>query len=304
MPAIQDEVVEMVSLGSLADKTVFLRVSFGKLGNSKKVKEDILDTEADESMLKVTRMLLDSKELTAIGSVAGQVNAYLNNACNLSKSLGVRVVPLGRINKVIARLKEFKVEWDNTVDAFVAAYPELVKQAEKRLGALSHPEDYPPADEVKKRFYFYWRIVSFGVPGTLKTVAPEVYEEQAKQAEQMMVEAAEEYRQNRRKILLDLIAKLKDKITPAEDGKLKQFRKNTVENIKVFLDEFGETDVMQDSELGELVAQVKGVINPVNAEMLRDNDTFREAVKAELDGISTSLSDMVEDKPARKFREE
>lgn len=307
MPAtmmLEDDQVEVTSLNTLANKTVFLRVSFGRIGNSKKVKEDVLDTTADETMLKVTRMLLDSEELTAIGSVVGQINSYLNNTCNLSKSLGVRIVPNNKIPKVVARLKEFRLDWDMAVNDFVQAYPSLIEKAAKRLGPVFHAEDYPAPSEVASKFSFKYNIVSFGVPGQLQAISPELFEEQLQEQKQMMVDAAEEYKQNRRKLLLDLVAKLKDKLTPGEDGKLKQFRKNTVENIKEFLAENVENDVIGDDELTSIVQQAKDVINPVNADMLRDNDTFRETVKSQLDVLSDSLSGLVEEKSGRKFREE
>src|SRR6185312_11153493 len=115
--------------------------------------------------------------------------------------LGVRVVPLGRINKVEKRLKELRVEWDEAVAKFVDAYPELVKKAALRLGPVYHAEDYPPAEDVKSKFSFTWRYVNFGVPGTLKNVAPEVFEEQLEEQKQLMIDAAEEYKQNRRALL-------------------------------------------------------------------------------------------------------
>src|SRR5579871_6330816 len=147
-------------ISNLADKTVFLRVSFGLFGNSRKVDGDgILHTDADTALLKVTKALLESQELEAIRKADADMKKYLTSHC-LPFDAGIRLVPVGMIGTVEAKLAEYAQERTKLVDAFIAVYPALCQTAATRLRELYKPSDYPNADEVRSRFVFDWQYVS------------------------------------------------------------------------------------------------------------------------------------------------
>src|SRR5258708_6959581 len=52
----------------LAQRTVFIRVSFGLIGNSRKVPNSAVEVDTDKDLIRVNKTLLDSKELKAIKS--------------------------------------------------------------------------------------------------------------------------------------------------------------------------------------------------------------------------------------------
>lgn len=285
----------------LANKTVFIKVRFGALGNSRKVNDNVLETDADKALLKVSKTLLDSNELEAIKKADGKMRQFLYNTC-LPFDIGVMLLPCGLITNVHNRLNEYKAEREQLVNAFIAAYPELCKQAASRLGSLYSTVDYPGADTVKARFVFDWQYVSFGVPGQLKGINAGIFQAEQEKASQIMKAAADDIALLMRQTLLDMVSHLKDRLTPDAEGKTKILRESAVKNLQEFLSTFDLRNVTDDKALQEQVNKVKALISGTNAEALRNSDVFRDKIASGMSEVSTALSGMVEDKAGRKFR--
>ena len=79
--------------GTITDKTVFLSVRFGVMGNQRKVSNTlVLKNDASSKLLKINQTLLDSPELTAIQKADGQMRTYLYNMC-LPYDMGGNAAP-------------------------------------------------------------------------------------------------------------------------------------------------------------------------------------------------------------------
>ena len=135
----------------LAKKTVFIKVHLGLLGNSRKVSSSQVEVDADKALIHVAKNLLDSPELQAIRSLDGDVRRYLYDTC-LPFEVGIHLLPLGLLETVDEKLREFNEKRSVLVEVFLAAYPRLCQEAAGRLRTLHNPADYPPADEVRSRF--------------------------------------------------------------------------------------------------------------------------------------------------------
>lgn len=285
----------------LAQKTVFVKVRFGSLGNSRKVNDNVLETDADKELLKVSKTLLDSAELEAVRKADGKMRQYLYNTC-LPFDIGIMLLPCGLIADVHKRLTEYREKRAELVSAFLAVYPELCKQAALRLGSLYNPGDYPSAEAVKAKFVFDWQYVSFGVPGQLKGISSGLFESEQAKASAMMKAAAEDITVLMRQTLLEMVSHLQERLTPGDDGKAKILRESAVKNLQEFLNTFDLRNVTDDKALQSQVAKVKALISGTNAEALRNSDVFRDKIRAGMSEVSSSLSTMVEDKASRKFR--
>lgn len=301
MPGIP---VTVSDASTLSDKTVFLKVRFGSLGNSRKVagKDAVLDTDADKDLLKVSKTLLDSSELEAIKKADGKMRQFLYNTC-LPFDLGTQLLPVGLIETVQAKLTEFKAERESLVSGFVSAYPTLCDSASKRLGSLYNSFEYPGADTIRAKFIFDWQYVSFGVPGQLKGISAGLFKAEQEKAAETMKAAAEEITLLMRQTLYEMVSHLQDKLTPGSDGKTKILRETAVTHLQEFLNTFELRNVTDDKELSAIVQKTKALIHGTSAENLRNSEVFRDKIRAGMSGIADSLSGMVEDKAGRKFRD-
>jgi hypothetical protein len=294
----------LLDVSGLVSKTVFLKTRFGTLGNSRKVSgSEVLDTDADKALLKVSKQLLDSPELDAIKKADAKMRTWLYNTC-LPYDMGIQLLPVGLIENAQAKMSEYKAERAALVDAFVSAYPALCETAAAHLGSLYNPADYPSVDAIRAKFVFEWQYISFGVPGQLKGISSALFEaEKEKQAAQLQG-AAEEITALMRETLYEMVSHLEERLTPGDDGKPRILRESAVKNLTDFLDTFELRNVTDDKELSAQVAKVRELLSGTSAATLRSSDMFREKIRAGMAKVTESLSGMVEEKAGRHFRDE
>lgn len=300
--AVQDG--QMQDISSLIETTVFLRAKFGTIGNSKKVKGgDVLSTDADQNLLRVSKQLLDSKELQAINKADTAMRIWLKNIC-LPYDVGMYLLPMKLVQLTKAKFEEFKTERKGLVEEFIKVYPELRDNAAKHLGSLYNAMDYPDPVEVASKFFFHYQFVSLGVPGQLKTISEELFKEEQEKAEKVMQGAVEEITALMRQTLLTQITHLQERLEPTADGKVKILHESAIKNVQEFLSTFELRNVTGDKDLAALVEQTRSLLDGTSATAIRSSDEFRAKILSGIDGITSSLSELVQDKPGRLFRED
>ena len=298
-----------INLGNVTDKTMFLRVNFRVLGNSRKVANSAVlseqtQAEVSPALLKVQKTLLDSPELKAIGKLDGEMRTYLYKK-SLPYEMGVYLIPMDLIESVTARMKAFSIERETLVQAFITAYPVLCQKAAlvaEGLGILYNPADYPSAAELPGKFGCSWKYLQFMTPGTLKQYG--MYEDEMQKAVEQMEQVSQEITFLMRQTLLELVAHLKSALLPNADGKPKRLFASAVTNIQEFMETFKARNITNDSDLEALATEVSKLIHPgVNTDMLKKDESFKQEVYAGMADLTGKLSELVENVPGRKFRE-
>ena len=177
----------------LVDRTVFLKVGFGVIGSSKKVSgSEVLTTDADMDRIKVSKTLYgNNPELEAIKKADTQMRTYLYNTC-LPFDMGIMLLPWGLVETVDTRLKEYGVEREALVDAFLKVYPTLVNNAKAHLGSLYNEMDYPNVAIARSKFAFTYRLLSLSVPGKLKSISAEMFKNETEKAAAQIQNALED----------------------------------------------------------------------------------------------------------------
>jgi len=201
-----------------------------------------------------------------------------------------------------ARVRQFASDREQLVQAFLAAYPSLCLDAEKRLRGLYNPADYPSVADVAREFGFSWQYVSFGVPEQLKGVSQEVWEQEREKAAQRMAEASSEIQQVLRESMAKLVQHMADRLKEGADGKPLRFKESTVSNLLEFLANFEFRNVTDDTELQALVAQSRQLLQGVNPDDLRTTGELRMKVQQGMVGIAAQLDTMLTRTGGRKFR--
>jgi len=293
--------VEIKDASELVDKTVFLKVSFGILGNSKKVSgSDVLNTDADVDRVKVSKTLLESSEYEAIKKADTKMRTYLYNTCLL---FDMGIMLLGLVETVNARLEEYAQERGALVNDFIKVYPKMCEDARQHLGSLYNEADYPSVDVIKAKFSFQFRLLSLSVPGKLKSISAAMFKQETEKAAAQIQSALDDITLLMRQELLDMVTNLEDRLTPGDEGKPKKFKETTVTNLQSFLDGFDIRNVAGDEELSKLVAKAKEIVGGTSAPTLRSSDEFREKVRSGMAAVKEQLAGLVEEK-GRKFRED
>lgn len=284
----------------LAKKTVCIKVRVSTMGNSRKVSTSQIEADADKDQLRVSKHLLDSAELKAIGRFDGEIRRFLYNLC-LPFEIGIHLLPIAALETVERRLRQFAVEREQLVKAFLAAYPSLCQTAPMRLRALYNPVDYPPVVDVERQFGFSWQYVSFGVPEQLKGVSQEVFEQEREKAAQRMAEASSEIQLVLRETMAKLVQHMADRLKEGADGKPLRFKETTVSNLVEFLTNFEFRNVTDDAQLQSLVGQARGLLQGGSTDDLRTTGGMRSQVQQGMAAIAGQLDTMLT-KAGRKFR--
>lgn len=285
----------------LARKTVCIKVRLSTMGNTRKVSTSQIEADADKDLLRVSKHLLDSAELKAIGRFDGEVRRFLYNIC-LPFEVGIHLLPVAAIEVVEEKLRHFAAQRQELVRAFLAAYPALCHEAAKRLRGLYNPADYPPASDVEREFGFAWQYVSFGVPDQLKGISQEVWQQEREKAAQRMAEASSEIQQVLRETMAKLVQHMAERLKVGEDGKPVRFKETTVSNLVEFLANFEFRNVTDDAELQGLVNQARTLLQGVEADDLRSTGELRARVQSGMEGLASQLDTMLTKTGGRKFR--
>jgi hypothetical protein len=285
----------------VAKKTVCIKVRLSAMGNTRKVSTSQIEADADKDLLRVSKHLVDSAELKAIGRFDGEIRRYLYNIC-LPFETGIHLLPIAALEQVEQRLRQFSIDREQLVQAFLAAYPSLCLDAEERLRGLYNPADYPPGEEVLHEFGFSWQYVSFGVPDQLKSVSRGVWEQEREKAAQRMAEASCEIQHVLRESMAKLVQHMADRLAESPEGKPLRFKETTVSNLVEFLANFEFRNVTDDGELQGLVAQARQLLQGVDAADLRTTGELRTKVQQGMAGIAAQLDTMLTRTGGRKFR--
>ena len=288
---------------SVADKTMNLIVSFGRPGNSKKLKESQFTAlDADKKMIKANKILLDSKELKAIENADSNLKAYLDQYCLPHPNRAMKLIPLKKIVDIANICDAYELRRESElIPAFMEAYPRLCEQAEKRLGKIYNPTDYPDAKFIRSKFRFRYQIVRYGVPGELKELKKELWKREQDKARQVVVEAADQIIQIRRVMFLKLAQHLNEKLKD-KDGKAQKFHDTTITKLQEFVDSFDIYNVADDMEGAKLAERARVLISGKDVDAIKTTDTLKANILKEMDTIAKELEELVVDKPTRKFR--
>jgi len=285
----------------LARKTVFIKVRLSTIGNTRKVSTSLVEVDADKDLLRVSKHLLDSAELKAIGRFDGEIRRYLYNIC-LPFEVGIHLLPVAALETVEHRLREFRTEREALVAAFVAVYPSLCVDASKRLRGLYNPTDYPCPEEVHQQFGFSWRYPSFGVPDQLREISQEVWQQERDKAAQRMVEASSEIQVVLRESMTKLVEHMVERLKEGSDGKPLRFKESTVANLVGFLENFEFRNVTDDHELQALVKQARSLLQGVGVEDLRSTGELRTKFQQGMARLASELDGLMVRSGGRKFR--
>ena len=295
-----------INLETLADQTFFVSMKFERFGNLRKANV-IMDTDANESRFKHSKVLLDSPELKAIVIADRVIKERVEALCMPSKvDIGVRFAPVANFSKIATLLKSYQmVERPALVEAFLLVVPEQIEAAKLELKEHFNAGHFPSTDVMREEFSFRYSFPTFGVSGKLESINPTIFaEEKAKMAE-FIKDAAEEVILAMRATAQGLVQKLADGLSgeKSADGKTHKLLPRTVEKLQEFVNGFDVMNCANDTELKAEMAKLTLLMNGMDVEKIRHSEGLKTELSLKVGEIAHSLSVLAVVK-GRKFREE
>lgn len=285
----------------LVDKVVFLSINFNRFGVMRKCAVEV-KSEATESRFAHQKKLLVSPELKAILKADNLIRARINLLALPHKDIAMYIIPDALLSQVYKILGEYKKTRPDLIEHFLEVYDQQVADAKNELKEFFEQSDYPSRAEMKAEFGFSYKIHNFGVPGHLKTVAPDIWEIETAKAQADLVEAAKGINDALAAAAHGFVEKLADMLSDSSDGKKKKIYGSHVEKLQEFLNTFDLRNVTDSVELKLEMDKLKQLTAGVDVEKIKHNDGLRLELQSKFKDAALNIEALVQVK-GRKFRD-
>ncbi|HEY7328491.1 MAG TPA: hypothetical protein VH592_12660 [Gemmataceae bacterium] len=257
--------------------------------------------DADARFLTAGKKLVDTRHeafrrLTALRTL---VSNYWRGLTLPYVEVGVRLIRQNDIEPFVHTLTGFREELTQAEADLNAVFEEIKADAQRRLGRLYDPSDYPP--EVRGLFGLDWDFPSVEPPNYLLQIAPEVYEQEQQRIGRRFEQAIELAEQAFLGEFARLVSHLTERLNSTSDGERKVFRDSAVTNLMDFFERFRHLNVRSNVQLDELVEQAQRVVQGVGAQELRTSADLRQHVATQLAGVESALDGLLVERPRRSL---
>lgn len=310
---------------NLQQNAVLLSVSRGRLRTTKRISSSSVQSDADPDVLHVSKDIMDSDKLDAIGKLNAKISNFLLRICLPGPfKTGMYLLPVRLIDSTLKQLEADKVELtalvadfmefyqaahqfaqadDATAAAMLEANPGLAQFAASKaqLGSLWNPTDYPAPDQVRARFFFDFSVMEMQTPGKLKAISKELYQRELEKIQNVWEGATEKISGVLMEEFQKLTSNLAERLTPGEDGKQKSLRASTLKKMNDWCSLFDARNLSSDEQLSAMVDKARKLVNGIDLENLKDDAAVREELSKDVQGLVEEVNAAIIDRPARRM---
>ena len=227
-------------------------------------------------------------ELTDIQAVVGAARTYVYaNTAPWSDS-GQRWIPTARLLKLDQRLADYKAEFDDKVDAFVALYPTLITAQAMSLGTMFNRNDFPQAAEIRHRFAFNYDFLP--VPSVRDfriDIANDAQEELRSRLEGALESRVSRAVGDVQERLVEHLTRMATRLGADKDAKTgedkpRKFHDTLVTSAFDLCDLVKDFNCQGDKTLAEARQRLEAALTGVSATTLREDPQVRETTRKEV----------------------
>lgn len=302
---------------SIYDNTIGLSVSIHGFGNSKgidkatmaQVMPDLSDKALSE-YVHTTRKLIVCEEFSAIQTLDNCYSAWLKRKSVPSLfRKGIYLVPLACVDDINTHRADYESQREKLVDQLGNVWEERWAESQAETGQKFGYMPCPAWERVKARYYTEHKYLSLDVPGKLKYVSDEVFQQAQEEMRQRLLQVERDITAMLRAEALEQTQTLIDRLKGLDSGETKRFSQGHVLHLKEWCDTFlAGRNVTDDHELQAQATELRDVLEQVISHdgtvptsLLRDSYTFRTTVLNAVQTIGSALHELVEDIPVRQL---
>jgi hypothetical protein len=256
---------------------------------------------AEGTFLSARKKLLDTNHpaYKDVTKVRGRVLSYWRGLTLPYPENGVRLIKQNQVESFHQQMNDFRAQLDEAVGRLDDHYEELKATAQRRLGDLYDPTDYPP--RLRGLFALDWDFPSVEPPDYLLQLSPELYEQERARVASRFEEAVTLAEQAFISELARLVSHLTERLTGTDGEERKIFRDSAVKNMLEWFDRFKQLNVRSNAQLDDLVDQARRVVQGIEPQELRDNGGLRQHVSSQLSQVQSALDDIMVERPRRRI---
>jgi hypothetical protein len=251
--------------------------------------------------LTAGKRLIDTRHpaVRRLAGVRTRLSRYWHGLTLPFTEPGVRLLRRADVEGFAQAMAGFHDELARAAAGLAAAYGEVKADARARLGRLYDEADYPA--EVAGLFGVEWDFPSVEPPSYLLRLSPEVYEQERRRVAARFEEAVRLAEQAFAAEFARLLSRLAERLSDGEGGSRKVFRDSAVENLAEFFARFGRLNVRSNPELDALVEQAQQLVQGVTPQDLREGDSLRQHVAAEMARVQAGVEALITEAPRRRL---
>jgi hypothetical protein len=255
---------------------------------------------ADARFLTAGKKLVDTRHETfrRLTSIRTRTANYWRGLTLPYTEPGIRLIQQASIESFVHTMEGFRDELTQAETDLNTVFEEMKTDAQRRLGRLYNPADYPT--EVRGLFAVEWDFPSVEPPSYLMRIAPEVYQQEQERVARRFEEAVQLAEQAFTAEFAKLVSHLTERLS-TPDGERKIFRDSAVVNLIDFFERFKQPNIHSSEQLDALVQQAQQVIQGVPPQELRDNNCLRQHIATSLASVQASLDGLLVDRPRRRI---
>lgn len=239
-------------------------------------------------------LLAGTQKLDNIVRFAANARAWHNANTLPWSDNGLRLLPVENFLNYKERLGELEQEYNALVQDFLTSYPDLVDAAAFQLGNLFDRSEYPATESIADKFRFRYVFSPVPTAGDWRVnigqQARDELESQCNNAIQERVQGAMKEAWSRLHECLSHVSERLEDTGDGDDTKRKVFRNSLVENAQELIDMLKVLNVTKDPELERARVLMAQTFNGLEAKDLRDSETTRKGVKADVDSILSKFN--------------
>lgn len=294
---------------NIQKEAVCLSLRMGMLRTRRRVSTSQITTDADPSMVHVSKDIFESSQLKAINVYHGAVRRFLSTRCLPSPfRSGVYLLSLSLVQEVFAQLEQFESRNRELVAEFMTFYEKVHSERDdpnspfrEKLGSLYNAGDYPAPSKVRAAFYFETQLWELGTPGSLRAIDRALYEREAAKMENVWESARTQITQVLLQEFKDLTSRMAERLTPSPDGTTRVFRDSLVGNLQEWLDIFDKRALTDDAQLAGFVKKARAMVSGIKPDVIRDSDGLRADLAQEMQSLSTQIGEAIVVQPGRSI---
>jgi len=248
------------------------------------------DNHADDDAGRYNKLLIAKDAIKQITKASGAARTAHYRLTLPWADNGQRVLPTKLFWEYTEELQGFKDQFYVAVEKFCDAYPDLVADAKARLGDLYDPDDYPPTDEVRRKFSFNYDITPVPDTGDFRVdIEKAALDDLSEQLKGRLLETQKEAMREVWGRLREAVKAVSDRFSGKTDEKV-IFRDSLIGNIRDICELVPKMNLEDDPELDRLAEEVKLELASIDPQALRDFPIDRVKAKAKADDIVKKMA--------------
>jgi hypothetical protein len=256
---------------------------------------------ADRELLSASKLILDTRNpaYRAVAAVRSEASGYWRTVTLPFPESGIRLLPQNSLGLFANTMAGYREKLQEAVRELAGQYDAMKSEAQRRLGSLFNPSDYPQT--LDGMFDLEVSYPTIDPPAYLMALNPEVFQQEQARVRERFESAVELAEQAFAAELQRLVSHLAERLTGLHDGQPKVFRDSAVENLREFFERFRQLNIRSNPELDALVEQAQQTITGIEPQQLRDSVRLRQMVANDFEQIQAAVGEMLVDRPRRNI---